>query len=199
MIQLKRILDVVLSMAGLIFLFPALIIIGGLLKLDGGPAIFRQERVGRGGTTFRIFKFRSMVAGAEKQGAPVTADNDPRITPLGKWLRKTKIDELPELFNVLRGDMSIVGPRPEVPAYVAFWPEDDRMTILSIRPGITDYATLYYHDEQAVLGASDNPVKTYVEQILPQKIRLYRKYLRDCNLGLDLRLILATLARVVIH
>ena len=160
MIQLKRILDVVFSLSALIIMFPALIIIGGLLRLDGGPAIFRQERVGRGGTPFRIFKFRSMVVGAEKLGAAVTAENDPRITPLGKWLRKTKIDELPEFFNVLKGDMSIVGPRPEVAAYVTLWPEDDRKTILSVRPGITDYATLYYHDEQAVLSASDDPEKS---------------------------------------
>ena len=169
------------------------------MKLDGGPAIFRQERVGRGGTKFRIFKFRSMVVGAEKQGAPVTAENDPRITPLGRWLRKTKIDELPEFINVLKGDMSIVGPRPEVAAYVALWPEDDRKTILSIRPGITDYATLYYHDEQAVLGASHDPEKSYVEEIMPHKVRLYREYLRDRNLGLDLRIILATLARMARH
>jgi lipopolysaccharide/colanic/teichoic acid biosynthesis glycosyltransferase len=196
---LKRILDVVFSLSALIFLFPVLIIIGGLLKLDGGPAIFRQERVGRGGTSFRIFKFRSMVVGAEKQGARVTAENDPRITPLGRWLRKTKIDELPEFFNVLKGEMSIVGPRPEVAAYVALWPEDDRKIILSTRPGITDYATLYYHDEQAMLGASDDPEKSYVEQILPHKVRLYSKYLRDRNLGLDLRLILTTLARMARH
>ena len=170
--------------------------IGGLLKLGGGPAIFRQERVGRGGTPFRIFKFRSMVAGAEKLGAAVTAENDPRITPLGRWLRKTKVDELPEFFNVLKGDMSIVGPRPEVAAYVALWPKDDRKAILSIRPGITDYATLYYHNEQAILGASDNPEKNYVEQIMPYKVRLYREYLSDRNLGLDLRIILATLTRM---
>jgi lipopolysaccharide/colanic/teichoic acid biosynthesis glycosyltransferase len=196
LIQLKRIVDIVFSLSALIFMFPALIIIGSLLKLYGGPAIFRQERVGRGGTPFRIFKFRSMVVGAEKQGASVTAENDPRITPLGRWLRKTKIDELPELFNVLRGDMSIVGPRPEVAPYVALWPEDDRNTILSVRPGISDYATLYYHDEQAVLGVSDDPEKSYVEQILPHKVRLYNKYLRERNLGLDLRIILGTLARM---
>jgi len=197
--RLKRILDIIFSMLALIFLFPALIIIGVLLKRDGGPAIFRQERIGREGTLFWIFKFRSMIVGAEKRGALVTAENDPRITPLGRWLRKTKIDELPELFNVLRGDMSIVGPRPEVAAYVSMWSEDDRKAILSVRPGLTDYATLFYHDEQAVLGASDNPAKTYVEQILSQKIRLYRNYLRDCNLGLDLRLVLATLARIARH
>ena len=197
--RLKRILDIIFSMLALIFLFPALIIIGVLLKRDGGPAIFRQERIGREGTLCWIFKFRSMIVGAEKLGISVTAENDPRITHLGRRLRKTKIDELPELFNVLKGDMSIVGPRPEVAAYVSMWSEDDRKAILSVRPGITDYATLFYHDEQAVLGAADNPAKTYVEQILPQKIRLYRKYLRDCDLGLDLRLILATLARMARH
>jgi lipopolysaccharide/colanic/teichoic acid biosynthesis glycosyltransferase len=193
---LKRILDVTFSLWVLIVLFPALIIIGALLKLAGGPAIFRQERVGRDGTSFWIYKFRSMVVGADKKGAPVTAENDPRITPLGRWLRKTKIDELPELFNVLRGDMSIVGPRPEVPAYVALWPEDDRKTILSVRPGITDYATLYYHDEQAVLGGSDNPEKSYLEHIMPHKVLLYKRYLIDNNLGLDFRIVLATLARM---
>ena len=193
---MKRILDVIFSLSALIFLFPALIIIGGILKLDGGPAIFSQERVGRGETTFRIFKFRSMIVNAEKQGASVTAESDPRITLLGRWLRKTKIDELPEFFNVLKGDMSIVGPRPEVPAYVALWSEEDRKAILSIRPGITDYATLHYHDEQAVLSLSDDLEKSYVEQIMPHKVSLYRDYLRDRNLGLDLRIILATLARM---
>jgi len=180
----------------LIFLFPALVIIGVLLKLDGGPAIFWQERVGRGGKLFRIYKFRSMVVSAEKIGGQVTAENDPRITTIGRWLRKTKIDELPEFFNVLKGDMSIVGPRPEVAAYVARWSENDRNIILSVRPGITDYATLFYHDEQSVLAAVDDPIKTYIEQIMPHKLRLSREYLRNCNLGLDLRIILATLARM---
>lgn len=137
-----------------------------------------------------------MIVGAEKQGALVTGEYDLRITPLGKWLRKTKIDELPEFFNVLKGDMSIVGPRPEVPSYVALWPENDRENILSIKPGITDIATLHYHDEQAVLGLSDDPEKSYIEQIMPHKIKLYNQYLRERSLGLDLRIVLATLARM---
>ena len=194
---MKRVFDIMVSFVGLLFLSPIIIVVAGLLKLDGGPVIFLQERVGLGGRRFQIFKFRSMAADESKRGAQVTAENDRRITSLGRLLRKTKLDELPQLFNVLQGDMSLVGPRPEVPRYVAIWPEEDRKDILSVRPGITDYATLYYHDEQAVLARSEDPEKAYVQDIVPHKLELSRNYVRDQNFGLDIRLVLATLARMI--
>jgi len=194
---MKRVFDIIVSFVGLLFLCPVIIVVAGLLKLDGGAIIFKQERVGRGGSRFQLFKFRSMVADESKRRIQVTAENDSRITSLGRLLRKTKLDELPQLFNVLKGDMSLVGPRPEVPQYVAMWPEVDRKKILSIRPGITDYATLHYHDEQAILARAEDPEKAYVHDIVPHKLELYRDYVRDRNFGLDIRLILATLARIV--
>jgi lipopolysaccharide/colanic/teichoic acid biosynthesis glycosyltransferase len=195
--SVKRLFDLIFSFLGLLFLCPIFLIVTVLLRLDGGPAFFRQERVGLRGKRFWVFKFRSMVADENKRGVQVTAENDARITSLGRLLRKTKLDELPQLFNVLKGDMSIVGPRPEVPRYVAIWSEEDRKNILSVRPGITDYATLYYHDEQAVLARAMNTEKTYIQDILPHKLRLYKDYVRDQNVGLDVRLILATLARII--
>lgn len=194
---MKRAFDIIASFIGLFLLFPTIIVIAGLLKLNGGTVMFTQERVGLRGRRFKIFKFRSMAAEDIKRGVLVTAENDTRITSLGRLLRKTKLDELPQLFNVLLGDMSIVGPRPEVPRYVAIWPERDRKVILSVRPGITDYASLYYHDEQAVLAQSEDPEKTYVQDIVPHKLELYRDYVRDRYFGLDIRLILATLARMI--
>jgi lipopolysaccharide/colanic/teichoic acid biosynthesis glycosyltransferase len=138
-----------------------------------------------------------MATDPDKVVVQVTAESDPRITSLGRLLRKAKLDELPQLFNVLMGEMSIVGPRPEVPQYVAIWPEEDRKDILSVRPGITDYATLYYHDEQAILAQSEDPEKAYIQDIVPHKLGLYRDYVRNRNFGLDIRLILATLARMI--
>jgi len=194
---MKRFFDIIVSLVGLLFLAPIIIVVAGLLKLDEGPVIFSQERVGLRGKRFKIFKFRSMVVDESKRGFQVTAADDTRITSLGRLLRKTKLDELPQLFNVLKGDMSIVGPRPEVPRYVAMWSEKDRKIILSVRPGITDYATLYYHDEQAVLARSEDLEKAYVQDIVPHKLELYRDYVRNQSFGLDIRLILATLASII--
>jgi len=194
---MKRVFDITVSFFGLLFLSPVIFVVAGLLKLDGGPVLFKQERVGLNGKRFKIFKFRSMATDDSIGRAQVTAENDPRITPLGRLLRKIKIDELPQLFNVLKGDMSLVGPRPEVPRYVALWPEEDREKIHSIRPGITDYATLYYHDEQAVLARAKDPEKAYVLDIVPHKVELYLKYVEDRNFALDVRLIVATLARLI--
>ena len=182
---------------GLLFLSPIIMVVAGLLKLDGGAVIFKQERVGIGGRLFQIFKFSSMASEESNRGVQVTAENDSRITSLGRFLRKIKLDELPQLYNVLMGDMSFVGPRPEVLRYVAIWPEEDRKNILSVRPGITDYATLYYHDEQALLARSEDPEKVYVRDIVPHKLELYRDYVRDRNFGLDIRLILATIASMI--
>jgi lipopolysaccharide/colanic/teichoic acid biosynthesis glycosyltransferase len=194
---MKRFFDLLLSSLALAVLSPLFIVLALLIRRDGGPAFFRQERVGQGGEFFRIFKFRSMVPGAEKLGAQVTGAADPRITSVGRFLRKTKLDELPQLINVLRGQMSLVGPRPEVGRYVERWPEEDRREILQIKPGITDYATFYYSDEQAVLARAEDPEKAYLETVMPHKLRLYRKYLQDRGFWLDLRLLLATLARMI--
>ena len=191
----KRLFDIVFSFTGLLLLLPIFAVVAVAVRCNGKPVFYRQERVGLNGKRFWIFKFRSMVVNAEKTGQKVTAERDDRITPIGKFLRKTKLDELPQLLNVLTGDMSLVGPRPEVPFYVELWPEKDRSIILSIKPGITDYATLYYHDEQSVLANADNPEKAYITKIMPHKLKLYRNYLIDRSFRLDFYLILATLAK----
>ena len=193
---MKRCFDFILSLMALIFLLPFFIVVAWVIKKDGGSAFYRQQRVGKYGTLFNIYKFRSMVIDADKTGAKVTASHDPRITRIGSLLRKTKIDELPQLFNVLIGDISLVGPRPEVPYYVSKWPDECKKTILSVKPGITDYATLFYNDEQAVLATARDPEKAYLEKVMPHKIAMYGQYVEDQNLWLDVRLILATLLKM---
>jgi len=138
-----------------------------------------------------------MVVDAERLGNQVTASHDPRITAVGRVLRQTKLDELPQLLNVFAGDMSIVGPRPEVPYYVEKWSDDDRRVVLSVKPGITDYATLFYHDEQAVLAEAGNAEKVYVEVVLPHKLEMAKRYARERNFGVDLWLVLATIWKIV--
>ena len=182
--------------AGFDIVVTSFLAIGLIIRSDGGPAFFRQVRVGKAGRFFRIFKFRTMVVDAEKLGTQVTSEHDPRITRIGRILRKTKLDELPQLLNVFVGDMSLVGPRPEVPYYVARWPEEDRKVILSVKPGITDYATLFYNDEQAVLAKTDDPKEAYMKKVMPHKLEMYMRYVGDQNFCLDLRLILATLRKM---
>jgi lipopolysaccharide/colanic/teichoic acid biosynthesis glycosyltransferase len=137
-----------------------------------------------------------MIDNAEKMGAQITAGHDPRISKIGHLIRKTKIDELPQLINVFLGQMSLVGPRPEIASYVEKWSQKDRDIILSVRPGVTDYASLIYSNEQAVLGASENPDKTYLEEVMPNKLALYRKYVQEQSLWLDLRIIIATVLKL---
>ena len=194
---MKRCFDFVLSLMGLIALLPVFIVVAWVVKKDGGPVFYRQQRVGKYGTLFNIYKFRSMVIDADKTGAKVTASHDPRITRIGSLLRKTKIDELPQLFNVLTGDISLVGPRPEVPYYVSKWPDACKKTILSVKPGITDYATLYYNDEQAILAKAEDPEKAYLKEVMPHKLRMYEQYVNDQSFWLDIRIILATLLKMV--
>ena len=194
---MKRCFDFVLSLIGLIVLLPVFIVVAWIIKKDGGPVFYRQQRVGKYGILFNIYKFRSMVIDADKIGAKVTASHDPRITRIGSLLRKTKIDELPQLFNVLIGDISLVGPRPEVLYYVSKWPDACKKTILSVKPGITDYATLYYNDEQAVLAKAEDPEKAYLKEVMPHKLRMYEQYVKDQNFWLDIRIILATLLKMV--
>jgi lipopolysaccharide/colanic/teichoic acid biosynthesis glycosyltransferase len=193
---IKRLLDVVVSLAGLLAFFPFFGMIAVLVKLESrGPVIFPSPRVGRKEKTFRMYKFRTMIAGAEKKGPSITPADDPRVTRLGAFLRKYKLDEWPQLFNVLKGDMSLVGPRPEVSQYVSAFREDYR-EILRVRPGITDFAALAFRNESQILAQSQNPELTYLRQILPQKIEYYKRYLKVMSLKTDLSLIVSTLRRV---
>jgi lipopolysaccharide/colanic/teichoic acid biosynthesis glycosyltransferase len=195
--MVKRLFDLFISVAGLIALSPIFTLIAVLTMLDSpGPVFFRQTRVGQFGKLFRIYKFRTMVADAENLGAQVSTGDDPRITRIGAILRKYKIDELPQLFNVVIGEMSLVGPRPEVPRYVEAFKKDYE-EILTVKPGITDFASLEYKDENELLKGSNNPEDKYLKEILPSKIEFYRKYLREQNLVTDLKLIFKTLWRLV--
>jgi len=163
---------------------------------DGGPVFYRGVRVGKDGREFRMFKFRTMVMNADKLGGPSTADDDPRISRIGKTIRKYKFDEFPQFINVLLGDMSFVGPRPEVPFYVNMFTGEERK-ILSVRPGITDWASLWNSDEGAILAGSADPEKAYMEKIRPEKMRLQLKYVNERSLATDLELILLTLIKLL--
>lgn len=191
-------MDMILVIPGLMLLAPLLLVIALWVRLDSpGPVFFRQERVGRFGRPFRILKFRTMVVNAEQLGLRITAGHDPRITRSGRLLRRSKLDELPQLFNVLRGEMSLVGPRPEVAEYVAHYPVQIRDKVLSVPPGITDRASIEYRDESRLLGESDNPQLTYVEQVLPRKLQYYVRYVDERSLWGDLLLILRTVAAII--
>ena len=195
--MLKRTFDVLSSLFGLTLLSPVLVALAILIKReDGGPVFYRGVRVGRFGKPFRIFKFRTMVVNAEKLGGPSTADDDPRITKMGKFIRKFKMDELPQLLNVLKGEMSLVGPRPEVQMYVDMFTEEEK-AILSVRPGITDWASIWNPDEGAILAGSPDPEKTYMEKIRPEKIKLQLKYVRERSFLVDLKIIFKTLETVL--
>ena len=190
---IKRFIDIILSLSGLILLFPFFLLIAVLIKKeDGGSVFFRQVRVGQNGKPFKIYKFRTMVENAERLGAKVTKEDDPRITEIGKFLRKYKIDELPQLINVLKGEMSFVGPRPEVPKYVELF-RDDYEEILKVKPGITDYASLEYKDENKLLKGVENPEEIYIKEILPVKIKYYKRYIKDISFLTDIKLIIKTI------
>jgi len=192
----KRVLDLAASGAGVLALSPLFLVVAVLIKLqDRGPVFFKQKRLGKDFQPFYIYKFRTMRVGAEKMGPSVTREGDPRITPLGRFLRKTKMDELPQLFNVLKGEMSLVGPRPEVEKYARYFKKDYK-EILKIRPGITDYATLYFRNEEEILKNFEDPEEGYLKYVLPQKIEFYKKYLEDMSFFTDLKLILLTLWRI---
>lgn len=192
---MKRVLDVLVASAGLVLMSPLLLGTAVAVRLESrGPAIFRQERIGLNGETFTILKFRTMRTGA--QGAQVTTGTDPRITRVGQWLRSTKLDELPQLLNVLRGEMSLVGPRPEVPRYVAQWPETLRPVVLSVRPGITDPASIEFRREAEELAGVIDPERHYVEVILPRKVELYAEYVRTRSFRGDLKILGSTLRAV---
>jgi lipopolysaccharide/colanic/teichoic acid biosynthesis glycosyltransferase len=193
--MIKRVFDLVCVLPGLLVLGPLLAVIALWIKIDSpGAVLFRQKRVGRHGRVFEILKFRTMRVGAERQGPLVTAADDPRITRSGKLLRRWKLDELPQLVNVLRGDMSLVGPRPEVPEYVRHYPSAVRELVLSVRPGLTDWASIEYRDESRLLAAAADRERMYLEEILPRKLAWCERYVASQSLALDLRLILMTLA-----
>lgn len=190
---MKRFFDVICSVIGLVILSPILIWIAWYIKHeDYGPVFYRGERVGRHGKPFRIFKFRTMAVDAEERGASSTSDDDQRITKIGRFLRKYKLDELPQLINVLKGDMSIVGPRPEVKKFTDLF-SDEEKAILTVRPGITDWASIWNPDEGAFLKGSVDPDRDYLEKIRPEKIRLQLKYVRESSLITDLKIIGLTL------
>ncbi len=194
---MKRLFDVLGSCLGFVLISPLLVVIALQIKReDGGPVFYRGLRVGRGGRVFRIYKFRTMVVNADQIGGPSTADDDRRITRIGKKLRKHKLDELPQVINVFRGEMSLVGPRPEVPYYVNMFTEEEK-AILTVRPGITDWASLWNSDEGAILAGSLDPEKTYREKIRPEKIRLQLKYVRERSFWNDLKIIFQTIFKIL--
>lgn len=195
--MLKRAFDVALSSLGLLLLSPLLLIITLRIKLGSpGPLFYRGERVGLHGRKFRIYKFRTMVVNADKIGGSSTGDDDPRITPVGKFLRKYKLDELPQLINVLIGEMSLVGPRPQVQWAVDLYSEEEK-ALLTVRPGITDYASIVFRDEGAILKGSLDPDKDYLEKIAPTKLRLGLEYVRNHTVATDIKIILATIGAIV--
>jgi lipopolysaccharide/colanic/teichoic acid biosynthesis glycosyltransferase len=193
----KRLFDVVAAGCGLILLAPMLLALALWIRLDSpGPALFRQRRVGRYGRHFDIYKFRTM-ADRRDEGRQLTVGQDPRITRAGRFLRRTKLDELPQLLNVLVGTMSLVGPRPEVPRYVDRYPPAVREAVLSVAPGITDLAAILYKDENDILGRAPDPERAYVETILPVKLEYYQRYVRERSFWLDVRIICRTLAAIL--
>ena len=193
----KRVLDVSLSGLALLLLWPWLVLVALAIKLDSpGPVFFRQQRVGQGGRLFRIHKFRTMRV-HDGAGPQVTVAGDARITRVGRLLRRTKLDELPQLIDVLRGDMSLVGPRPEVPRYMALYADDVRARILSVRPGITDRAAIEFRDEERLLAAAADPEATYVSAIMPVKQRHYLDYVAHHSVRGDLRILWDTFKALV--
>ena len=194
----KRLFDLFFVIPGLIILAPVLLIISLIIKFkDGGDVLFKQIRVGQHGKNFEVLKFRTMVLNAEKLGNKVTTGDDPRITPIGHVLRKYKFDELPQLINVFKGDMSLVGPRPEVPEYVEFYPDDVRSIVLSVPPGMTDRASIEFVNENELLSGSKDPVNDYKNKVLPIKLDYYVDYVKQRSLYLDFTLIIKTIAAIL--
>lgn len=194
---LKRLFDIVASFIGIILLSPFLIIIAIFIKLgSNGPVFFKQERVGLKGKHFVILKYRTMIVDAEKYGKQITVGKDNRITAVGSFLRKYKLDELPQLINVLKGDMSLVGPRPEVPRYVKLYSKE-QLKVLDVRPGITDLASLRYSDENELLGTVENPEEYYINVIMKDKLDLNLEYIDKSNVFYDIVIILKTIVKCI--
>jgi len=194
---LRRAFDLAAASLGLLGLSPVLLIVAVAIATSSpGPVFFRQVRIGRFGVPFRIFKFRTMRIDAEAAGGQLTVEGDPRITRVGRLLRASKLDELPQLINVVRGEMALVGPRPEVPRYVALY-DDRQRRVLDVRPGITDPASIRYRDENAILARADDPEAAYVDVVMPHKLELNLAYLERRTLASDVGVILATFARLL--
>ncbi len=195
--MLKRLFDIVFSLFGIIFLLPLFLVLSLLIAIGSkGGVVYVQRRVGKDNQDFSLFKFRTMFVNSDKKGLLTVGGRDNRITPLGYFLRKYKLDELPQLFNVFAGHMSLVGPRPEVRKYVALYNEEQKK-VLSVRPGITDYASIEYMDENEILGASEDPEKTYTEEIMPSKLAINLRYIEEKSLFTDIGIIVKTLKKII--
>ena len=195
---MKRLFDLGASFFGLILLTPIFVLSALWIMIDSkGPIFFRQERVGFQGITFRIHKFRTMVLDAEKKGKQITVGADSRITTVGSFLRKYKLDEIPQLIDVLAGDMSLVGPRPEVSKYIDCYSDDEKFDVLSVKPGITDNASIEFRDENELLASSKDPEATYISEVLPKKIALYRQYVRERSFFGDVAIIFKTIFLII--
>lgn len=193
----KRFWDIVISFLGIVLTSPLLLLMSILIKLTSrGPVFYRQERIGKDGKPFYILKFRTMVVHADAQGPHITVGGDKRITGVGKVLRKTKLDELPQLFNVLLGQMSLVGPRPEVAEYVKLYTPEQRK-VLSVRPGITDYASVCFRNENEILARAQDPEREYVERIMPLKLRYNQKYIQEMSVRTDLKILWLTVYAIL--
>lgn len=194
---MKRVFDIFFSFIGLLILLPFFIIIALIIVIDSRGGIFyRQVRVGKNGTDFKLFKFRSMRTNADKAGLLTVGGRDNRITRVGYYLRKYKVDELPQLINVLVGDMSLVGPRPEVRRYVDMYNTEQQKVLLA-KPGITDYASIEYSNENELLGKASDPERTYIEEIMPAKLKLNLKYIEEQGIGTDLKIIFRTIGKIL--
>jgi len=195
--MVKRIFDIVFSFIGLVLLLPFFIIIALLIVIDSpGGVFYKQARVGKNGIDFYLFKFRSMRTGADKKGLLTVGGRDSRITRMGYFIRKYKIDELPQLLNVFLGDMSLVGPRPEVRKYVDLYNEEQKQ-VLSVKPGITDYASIEYSNENEILGKAENPERVYINEIMPAKLELNLKYIDEQGIITDLKIIFKTIGKII--
>lgn len=195
--MVKRLFDIIFSLIGLIVLFPIMAVIALLIKINSpGPVFYVSERIGKNEKPLLLFKFRTMVVNANVIGGPSTASDDPRLTTIGLFLKKYQLDELPQLFNILKGEMSIVGPRPEVKMYIDMMTREEKNVILSIRPGLTDWASLWnFHEGEVLKGAAD-PEKAYQERIRPEKIRLQIKYVKERSFLKDMKIIFYTISQI---
>lgn len=194
--MLKRLFDVISSLAVLLLLFPVFAVVSVLIVLDSkGGVFYKQTRVGKNHKPFNLFKFRTMRPNSDKVQITV-GHRDPRVTRVGYFLRKYKLDEIPQLINIIKGEMSVVGPRPEVPKYVNQY-TDEQKRVLNVKPGLTDYASLQFVDESEILAQSEDPEKAYTQEILPQKLKLALKYIDERNFWVDIKLIFQTLGRII--
>ena len=195
--MIKRIFDIIAAFVGVVVLSPLIILLCIIIPIDSkGSPFYSQKRVGRNNKDFNLYKFRTMRIGADKGGLLTVGGKDSRITRIGYWLRKFKIDEIPQLFNILKGEMSVVGPRPEVRKYVDMY-TPRQMQVLNVRPGLTDLASIKYVNENEILGQSSDPEKTYIEKIMPEKIELNLQYIEKQSFLYDLKLIFKTLSAIV--